>query len=147
MYVYARARELGLDSEFDVIHSDADCFLHARRALAAGRIVSCAPDREERPDERTDDSAPIVIEPALFEFCRRMKVPVFYTAPSITADGAIDINLSGPHVYKREDDLAHIMTRFMAYAEAATGMKRVYRLAKRARADPAPAAALGSAAR
>ncbi len=150
MYVYARARELGLDSEFDVIHSDADCLINARRALTTGRIVSCAPDRDERPDERTDDSAPIVIEPGLFEFCRRMKVPVFYTAPSVTADGAIDINLSGPHNYRREDDIAEIVTRFMAYAEAATGMKRVYRVATRARAnpasDPARAGVFGSAA-
>jgi hypothetical protein len=123
------AGRLGFDRKLDIIPADENCLLLARKALAAGRIICCAPDRLEPPDETEDDRQQLVIEMGLFEFCRRMKVSLFYAVPSIVAEGAIDINLSGPHPCGPEIGTAAMAARFMAYADAVTGFTRYWRLA------------------
>ena len=112
------AKKFGFLGDLSIIPNDANCFLNARRRLVEGSIICCAPDRFELFDKQPNR---IVVEASLFEFCRRLKTTVFYTIPSIQPDGAITINLSGPHRYDSDHDIGKAIDHFMQYAAAVIG--------------------------
>jgi hypothetical protein len=146
------AKRLGFDQPIDIIPHDENCFLLARKAMTSKRIICCAPDIALGPLARRIDRSPlafpaepawpadlawppeadvrhrVVIKAGLFKFCQAVKASAFYSVPSIEADGTININLSGPHRSRSEDDVAAMIRSFMAYAEAVTGFARRWQI-------------------
>ena len=98
---------------FEMIYTDQNVLLKARRDMQDGRVVFCHPDSlVVRPE---DKRIQLRIEKGIFEFARRVDARLFYGTTCVSEAGAIVVHISVPEYPAGRRSAADMSADFVAF--------------------------------